>query len=71
MICDRTEKENFRYERMQGILISAMLQSQQVWLPVLHQPIGFGSCYDKKMSIQSSNALLHIACPNKNKACRS
>jgi 16S rRNA (uracil1498-N3)-methyltransferase len=42
MICDRTEKENFRYERMQGILISAMLQSQQVWLPVLHQPIGFG-----------------------------
>lgn len=42
MICDRTEKENFRYDRMKGILISAMLQSQQVWLPVLHQPIGFG-----------------------------
>lgn len=42
MICDRTEKENFRYDRMKGILISAMLQSQQVWLPVLHQPVGFG-----------------------------
>jgi 16S rRNA (uracil1498-N3)-methyltransferase len=26
---------------LQGILISAMLQSQQCWLPVLHQPITF------------------------------
>lgn len=41
LICDRTEKENFRYDRMKGILVSAMLQSQQVWLPVLHQPVGF------------------------------
>ena len=42
LICDRTEKEHFRYDRMKGILISALLQSQQVWLPVLHQPVGFG-----------------------------
>jgi 16S rRNA (uracil1498-N3)-methyltransferase len=42
LICDRTEKEHFRYDRMNGILMSALLQSQQVWLPVLHQPIGFG-----------------------------
>jgi 16S rRNA (uracil1498-N3)-methyltransferase len=42
LICDRTEKEHFRYDRMKGILVSALLQSQQVWLPVLHQPIGFG-----------------------------
>ncbi len=42
LICDRTEKEHFRYDRMNGILVSALLQSQQVWLPVLHQPIGFG-----------------------------
>lgn len=41
MICERTEKENFRYDRMKGILVSALLQSQQVWLPVLHQPVGF------------------------------
>lgn len=38
LICERTEKEKFRYERMQGICISAMLQSQQVWLPLLHEP---------------------------------
>jgi 16S rRNA (uracil1498-N3)-methyltransferase len=38
LICSRTEKEKFRFDRMQGILVSAMLQSQQVRLPVLHQP---------------------------------
>lgn len=42
LMCDRTEKEHFRYDRMKGILVSALLQSQQVWLPVLHQPVGFG-----------------------------
>ena len=41
LLCDRTEKEKFRYDRMKGILISAMLQSQQTWLPVLHQPTAF------------------------------
>jgi 16S rRNA (uracil1498-N3)-methyltransferase len=41
LLCDRTEKQHFRYDRMQNILVSAMLQSQQVWLPVLHQPVGF------------------------------
>lgn len=43
LICERTEKQHFRFERMKGILISAMLQSQQVWLPVLHEPIKFKS----------------------------
>jgi 16S rRNA (uracil1498-N3)-methyltransferase len=38
LICERTEKEKFRYDRMQGICISAILQSQQVWLPLLHEP---------------------------------
>ena len=41
LLCERTEKEKFRYDRMNGILISAMLQSQQTWLPVLDQPTGF------------------------------
>ncbi|MBS1655054.1 MAG: 16S rRNA (uracil(1498)-N(3))-methyltransferase, partial [Bacteroidetes bacterium] len=35
LICSRTEKEKFRYDRMEQICISAMLQSQQCWLPVL------------------------------------
>jgi len=38
LLCTRTERQHFRYDRMQGIVVSAMLQSQQAWLPVLHQP---------------------------------
>lgn len=41
LICERTEKEKFRYNRMNAICISAMLQSQQCWLPVLHEPVLF------------------------------
>lgn len=41
LLCDRTEKEKFRYDRIKGILVSAMLQSQQTWMPVLHQPTSF------------------------------
>ncbi|HYM94114.1 MAG TPA: RsmE family RNA methyltransferase [Chitinophagaceae bacterium] len=39
IICERTEKEKFRFERMNQICISAMLQSQQCWLPKLHEPV--------------------------------
>jgi len=39
----RTEKQQFRMERMKGILESALIQSQQVWLPVLHEPQIFNS----------------------------
>lgn len=41
LICARTEKEKFRTERLQGILVSALLQSQQAWLPQLHEPVPF------------------------------
>ena len=41
LLCERTEKEKFRYDRLNGICISAMLQSQQVWLPILHEPVEF------------------------------
>ena len=41
LICERTEKQKFRYDRMKTICVSAMLQSQQVWLPELHEPVKF------------------------------
>lgn len=41
LICERTIKDKFRYERLKGICISAMLQSQQAWLPALHEPIAY------------------------------
>jgi 16S rRNA (uracil1498-N3)-methyltransferase len=39
--CARTEKQQFRMERMQGILESAVIQSQQVWIPILQEPKNF------------------------------
>ncbi len=41
VLCQRTERQHFRFERMNSIIISAMLQSQQSWLPVLHEPQQF------------------------------
>jgi 16S rRNA (uracil1498-N3)-methyltransferase len=43
LICTRTEKTAFKAERMKSILVSAMLQSQQCWLPVLHEPVKFAA----------------------------
>ena len=43
LICERTEKTAFKAERMKSILVSAMLQSQQCWLPVLHEPTKFNA----------------------------
>jgi 16S rRNA (uracil1498-N3)-methyltransferase len=42
LISKRTEHTRFRMDRMNGILIAAMLQSQQYWLPELHKPVSFG-----------------------------
>jgi 16S rRNA (uracil1498-N3)-methyltransferase len=38
LICERTERETFRKDRMTNILVAAMLQSQQAWLPDLREP---------------------------------
>ena len=38
IISQRTERQHFRFDRMNAILIAAMLQSQQTFLPVLQQP---------------------------------
>lgn len=39
LLCKRTEKTHFRSERIKSILISAMLQSRQAWIPELSEPI--------------------------------
>ena len=41
LICDRTEKHKLRLDRMKSILVSAMLQSQQSWLPEISEPKEF------------------------------
>lgn len=52
LICKRTEKQHFRFDRMQQILISAMLQSKQCWLPVLHEPIAFSNAVQESLYTQ-------------------
>ncbi len=52
LICYRTEKQHFRHDRMKNILVSAMLQSQQAWLPTLHEPVKFTELI-KKYSCQN------------------
>lgn len=43
LICERTEKTACKLDRMKSILVSAMLQSQQSWLPILLEPIKFSA----------------------------
>jgi 16S rRNA (uracil1498-N3)-methyltransferase len=50
--CARTEKQQFRMERLQGILESALIQSQQVWMPHLHEPQVFLQCIEQSRSDQ-------------------
>ncbi len=41
LLSQRTEKEKIKPERLQNILVSAMLQSQQFYLPELQEPQAF------------------------------
>jgi 16S rRNA (uracil1498-N3)-methyltransferase len=53
LICERTEKQKFRSDRMNGICISAMLQSRQCWLPVLHEPIACTLLFNQEEVIKT------------------
>jgi 16S rRNA (uracil1498-N3)-methyltransferase len=63
LLCERTEKEKFRQERLQQIVISAMLQSQQCWLPVLHQPIPFKLLLRQEEIVTADNKLIAHCLP--------
>ena len=43
LLCKRTEKNHFREDRMKPILLSALLQSRQVWLPELSSPVKYSA----------------------------
>jgi 16S rRNA (uracil1498-N3)-methyltransferase len=58
IICERTEKQKFREDRFQNILVSAMLQSQQCWLPVLHKPIDFNLLFRQQEIIGTSQKFI-------------
>ena len=58
LICKRSEKQKFREDRMQNILISAMLQSQQCWLPVLHKPVAYELIFRQEEIIHCSQKFI-------------
>jgi 16S rRNA (uracil1498-N3)-methyltransferase len=63
LVCERNEKTSFKFERMKSILVSAMLQSQQTFLPVLHEPVK----YDNLVKKQFDNCTKYIAhCEDEN-----
>jgi 16S rRNA (uracil1498-N3)-methyltransferase len=39
LICERSERSNLKQERMQGVLVAALIQSKQTWLPILTEPL--------------------------------
>lgn len=63
LMCERTEKQHIRMDRLKGILVSAMLQSQQAWLPILKEPKKYVE-YIK--SVQSTNKFI-AHCEEENK----
>lgn len=42
LLCYRTERQLFKRERLMQIMINAMLQSRQSWMPILHIPLSIG-----------------------------
>lgn len=46
LMTDRTERQHLRADRLQNILVSALLQSQQAWMPVLDSSTPFAQLLD-------------------------
>ena len=65
LICERTEKQHVRMERLNGILVSAMLQSQQCWLPVLQEPVRLKDLVNRRF--ENTNKYIAHCLPEGNK----
>lgn len=63
IITERTEKQYNKIERQQNILVAAMLQSQQVWLPKLMEPIFFKMLW--KQVLPEQRFIAHCATGDK------
>jgi 16S rRNA (uracil1498-N3)-methyltransferase len=59
LLCHRTERQVFRIDRMKQILISAMLQSQQAWMPVLHTTFSFTDSIKAFEKLEGNKMIAH------------
>ena len=50
--CERTEKQHYKKERFEQIIVSACLQSQQFHFPLLHDPISLREILDQSLPNQ-------------------
>jgi len=57
LISHRTERQHFRADRMKNIMVSAMVQSQQSWLPEMMEPISFAEVI--KMGFYENKFIAH------------
>ena len=58
LLCERTERQHFRKNRMEGVLISAMLQSRQCWLPELHEPVNYIEYVNAGANVKNTQKLI-------------
>lgn len=56
LMADRTERTHFKKDRWEQIIVSAMLQSQQVYKPILHDPIALTD-----LLLQNQSQALYMA----------
>jgi 16S rRNA (uracil1498-N3)-methyltransferase len=52
LICERTERQHFRADRLRMIMQSAMLQSQQSWITELQDPVNFTEVLKRPFNIR-------------------
>jgi len=52
LICERSERSNLKQERMQGVLVAALIQSKQTWLPILTEPLSVAAFMKEHPSSQ-------------------
>ena len=52
LICERSERSNLKEERMRGVLVAALIQSKQTWLPILTEPLSVAAFIKKHPAAQ-------------------
>lgn len=57
LLAERTERQHFRQERFQQILVSACLQSGQFHFPILHEPVKLANLFS--MDLPANKFIAH------------
>lgn len=61
LLCTRTERQHFRKDRMEGVLVSALLQSRQQWMPELQEPCPFNQYIQQLSTENGRHFIAHCA----------